>query len=91
METNYVPKVGSILCAAAPSSTVFILGRAIAGIGAAGLLQGALSIISNVVALERRPAFMGIVIGVFGLSTCIGPVVGGSFIDSIGWQWCFWM
>jgi MFS family permease len=40
--------VGSVLCAVAPTSPVFITGRAIAGIGAAGLLQGAFSILSKV-------------------------------------------
>lgn len=83
--------VGSILCAVAPSSAVFIFGRAVAGTGAAGLLQGALAIITHIVELERRPLFMGIVISVFGLSICIGPVMGGAFVDSIGWRWCFWM
>ncbi|KAA8572234.1 hypothetical protein EYC84_002860 [Monilinia fructicola] len=83
--------VGSILCAVAPSSAVFIFGRAVAGTGAAGLLQGALAIITHIVELERRPLFMGIVISVFGLSICIGPVMGGAFVDSIGWRWCFWI
>ncbi|ESZ96944.1 efflux pump antibiotic resistance protein [Sclerotinia borealis F-4128] len=84
-------EAGSVLCAAAPSSTLFILGRAIAGVGAAGLLQGALAIITHIVELERRPLFMGIVISVFGLSICVGPVMGGAFVDSIGWRWCFWI
>ena len=82
---------GSVLCAAAPSSIAFILGRAVAGIGAAGLLQGALAIIALIVELERRPLFMGIVISVFGLSICVGPVLGGAFVDDLSWRWCFWM
>ncbi|QSZ35596.1 hypothetical protein DSL72_008466 [Monilinia vaccinii-corymbosi] len=84
-------EVGSVLCAAAPSSGVFIFGRAVAGTGAAGLLQGALAIITHIVELERRPLFMGIVVSVFGLSICSGPVMGGVFVDSVGWRWCFWI
>ncbi|KUJ10943.1 MFS general substrate transporter [Mollisia scopiformis] len=84
-------EVGSIICAAAPSSAVFIVGRAIAGCGAAGLLQGALAIIANTVPLAKRPIYMGIVISVFGISVCIGPVLGGAFTQHITWRWCFWI
>lgn len=83
--------VGSIVCAAAPSSLLFILGRAIAGLGAAGGFQGALSIITHTVELERRPLFMGIVISVFGIAVSIGPVIGGVLTDRVNWRWCFWM
>ena len=82
---------GSIICAAAANSPTFIGGRAIAGLGAAGLLQGALGIIGVVVQLEKRPMFMGIVLGVFAVSGCIGPVMGGALIEYLSWRWCFWM
>lgn len=83
--------VGSVLCAAAPSSAAFIVGRAIAGIGAAGILQGALSIITYIAPLEKRPFYMSIVISVFGISMCAAPVLGGVLTDRVGWRWCFWM
>lgn len=83
--------VGSTVCAAAPESKAFIVGRVVAGLGAAGILQGALAIIGYIVELERRPLFMGIVISVFGVSICIGPVMGGAIIDRVSWRWCFWM
>lgn len=79
------------MCAAAPNSPTFISGRAIAGLGAAGLLQGALGIIGVVVKLEKVPMFMGIVLGVFALSGCIGPVIGGALTEHLSWRWCFWM
>lgn len=79
------------MCAAAPNSTTFVAGRAIAGLGAAGLLQGALGIIGTVVKLEKRPMFMGIVLGVFAVSGCIGPVMGGALTENLSWRWCFWM
>ncbi|KAL8725329.1 MAG: hypothetical protein Q9166_007435 [cf. Caloplaca sp. 2 TL-2023] len=82
----FIFEVGSTVCAAAPDSKAFIVGRAIAGLGAAGILQGALAIIGYIVELERRPLFMGIVISVFGISICIGPVMGGAITDRVSWR-----
>ena len=79
------------MCAAAPSSAAFIVGRAIAGVGAAGILQGALGIVTYIAPLDKRPFYMSIVISVFGISMCAAPVIGGALTDRVGWRWCFWM
>ena len=81
--------VGSILCAAAPNSSTFILVRAVTGIGAAGLFQEALCIIALSVPLEKRSLFLGIVISSFGLATCFGPILGGALTNDVSWRWCF--
>ena len=52
-------EVGSIICAAAPRITVLILGRAVAGLGAAGIFVSVLSIIAEVTRLEQRPKLLG--------------------------------
>jgi MFS family permease len=83
--------VGSVICAAAPNSAAFIVGRAVAGIGAAGLYQGALSIVGLTVKLEKRPLYLGIVLSVFGIAVCLGPPLGGVLTDNASWRWCFWM
>jgi MFS family permease len=49
-------ELGSLICGVAPSSTVFIVGRAVAGLGAAGIFNGGLTIISTVVPLEKSPS-----------------------------------
>ena len=80
-----------MLCAVAPSSAIFITGRALAGIGAAGLIQGAFGTITKIVPLEKRPAYIGVVVSTFGISACASPVLGGALTDARGWEWCFWM
>lgn len=70
---------------------VFIVGRAIQGCGAAGILQGALVIITKTVPLAQRPFYISIVISAFGLCVKIGPLLGGVFTEHASWRWCFWM
>lgn len=59
-----------------------IVGRAIAGIGAAGLQSGAVMIIVPLVPLRRRPIFTSFLGLAFGVSSVLGPFVGGTFTDS---------
>lgn len=89
--THHLFAVGSVLCAAAVNSHMFILGRAVAGFGAAGALQGALSIISQTVALEQRAVYTSAVLSVFLIAVTIGPVLGGAFTQDVSWRWCFWV
>ncbi|GAW20476.1 hypothetical protein ANO14919_099820 [Xylariales sp. No.14919] len=87
----FIFEVGSILCASAPKSSVLIFGRAILGVGASGLLQGALAIIGYIVPLEKVPLFQGIVTSAVGISIFIGPIIGGALTEYATWRWCFWI
>ncbi|KAK7917810.1 hypothetical protein PG985_011418 [Apiospora marii] len=61
-------EVGSVICAAAPTSAVLIFGRAWLGLGGAGLLQGALAIIGEAVTVDKVPLFQGIVVSSMALA-----------------------
>ncbi|KAG0649221.1 Roquefortine meleagrin synthesis T, partial [Hyphodiscus hymeniophilus] len=83
-------EIGSAICGAAPNSTALIVGRAIAGLGNAGLFQGAVIIIVYIVPLHKRPQYMGVLGMVFGVASAVGPLLGGAFTDGPGWRWCFY-
>ncbi|MCJ1421361.1 hypothetical protein MMC32_007724 [Xylographa parallela] len=85
-------ELGSVVCGAAPSSVAFILGRALGGIGAAGIFAGSIVCIIYAVPLEKRPRFQGFFGAIFGISSIIGPIAGGGFTASnLTWRWCFYI
>jgi MFS family permease len=71
-------ELGSLICGVAPSSNVLIVGRAIQGMGTAGLQNGAFTIISAAVPLVQRPGLIGACQGIAQLGAVIGPLVGGA-------------
>ncbi|CAI7581359.1 unnamed protein product [Penicillium crustosum] len=84
-------ELGSLLCALAINSPMLIVGRAIAGIGAAGCFTGAFCIVAVSSPLVKRPFYIGILQSTFGIATIIGPVLGGAFTEHATWRWCFWI
>lgn len=76
-------EAGSALCGAAPNSIAFIIGRAIAGLGSAGIFSGGIMIILPLVPLRKRPIFTSMFGVAFGLSSVLGPVIGGTFTDHV--------
>ncbi|KAL4751927.1 hypothetical protein BDW72DRAFT_172467 [Aspergillus terricola var. indicus] len=87
----FIFEVGSLVCGVAPTSTALIVGRAVAGLGSAGIFTGALVTIAHVVELEKRPLYFSLIGGVYGLASIIGPLLGGAFTDKVTWRWCFYI
>ncbi|KAH8664706.1 azole resistance protein [Xylariales sp. PMI_506] len=84
-------EVGSALCGAAPSSTTFIVGRAIAGIGSAGIFSGGMMIMIPLIPLRKRPVYTSMFGMAFAIASVVGPVIGGVFTDKVTWRWCFYL
>lgn len=69
-------EIGSAICGAAPNSTAFIFGRAIAGMGSAGITSGAIVLMVSTIPLAKRPMYQGLFGGVFGVASVVGPLLG---------------
>ena len=76
-------EIGSAVCGAAPTSIAFIIGRAVAGVGSAGIFQGGMMVIVGMVPLSRRPMFTAVFGMAFGVCAVLGPIVGGAFTDHV--------
>jgi EmrB/QacA subfamily drug resistance transporter len=82
---------GSIVGGLADNMAWLIAGRAIQGLGGGGLMILSQAIIADVVPARERGKYMGIMGGVFALSSVAGPLLGGWFTEGVGWRWAFWM
>ena len=81
----------SAAAALAPSTDALIAARAIQGLGGAIVAPLTLTLLSEAFPAEKRGLALGIWSGVGGLAVAMGPLAGGAIIESISWQWIFWV
>lgn len=81
---------GSVIGALATNIDLLIAARAVQGLGGGGLMVLSQTIIADVVPARDRGRYMGVIGAVFGLSSVLGPVLGGFFTDGPGWRWGLW-
>ncbi|KAJ7164422.1 ABC transporter [Mycena filopes] len=84
-------ELGSLVCALSQSVDQLIAGRTVSGLGAAGIFIAVIQIIAQATRLEDRPRLFGFFGAIFGLSSVIGPLMGGGLTDHVSWRWCFWI
>ena len=82
---------GSALCGVAQDMTQLILFRGIQGLGAGAMMPIAIAIIGDIFSPAERGKWQGLMMAIFGLSSIVGPVLGGWLTDGWGWRWVFYV
>ena len=83
--------VGSMLAGVSQSMLQLVLFRAVQGLGAGGLIPLALTIIGEIYTLAERTRMQAVFSSVWGVSSIVGPLVGGFITDAISWRWIFYL
>jgi EmrB/QacA subfamily drug resistance transporter len=82
---------GSALCGLSRSMGELIAFRALQGFGGGGLMVIAMAVVGDIFTPRERGRYQGIFGGVFGLSTVLGPLIGGFFVEHLSWRWIFYI
>jgi EmrB/QacA subfamily drug resistance transporter len=83
--------VGSALCGLSQSMFQLIAFRAVQGLGAGGLMVVTMAVVGDIFTPRERGRYQGYFGAVFGVSTVIGPLLGGWFVDNLSWRWIFYI
>ncbi|WP_241842239.1 MDR family MFS transporter [Pseudofrankia sp. BMG5.36] len=81
----------SMLAGLSQSMTEVIAFRALQGLGGGGLVVGAMTIISDLVSPRERGRYQGVFSALFAVSSVLGPLLGGLFVDHLSWHWIFYI
>ena len=87
----FVFLAGSVVCGFATTMTQLIWARAFQGLGAGALVPMAMTIVGDIYTLRERARMQGLFSGVWGVSSIIGPLVGGFITDRLSWPWVFFI
>jgi EmrB/QacA subfamily drug resistance transporter len=83
--------IGSLLCGLSQEMWQFLVFRGVQGLGAGALFPIALAIIGDIFAPSERGKYQGFFGAVFGLSSILGPAIGGLITENFGWHWIFYV
>jgi EmrB/QacA subfamily drug resistance transporter len=83
--------VGSALCGISQNMTELIVFRGIQGLGGGGLFVITIAVVGDIFPPRQRGRYQGYFGGVFGVSTVLGPLLGGFFVDHLSWRWIFYV
>ena len=83
--------VGSALCGVAQNMGELIAFRALQGLGGGGLMVTTMAVVGDIIPPRERGRYQGLFGGVFGVSTVIGPLLGGFFVEHLSWRWIFYV
>ena len=82
---------GSLLCGISQTSMQLIAARAVQGVGSAGLFTSAFAVVADLFPPAERGKWQGLFGAAFGVSSVIGPLLGGFITDQFGWHWAFFI
>lgn len=83
--------IGSLLSGLAQSMPQLVAFRAVQGLGAGGLIPLAFIMIGDMYTAAQRARMQGLLAGVWGVSSVVGPLLGGFLVDQISWRWVFYI
>jgi EmrB/QacA subfamily drug resistance transporter len=81
--------LGSLLCGISQSMEQLIIFRGIQGIGAGALIPMTFTIIGDIYSIKERAKTQGLLSSVWGISSLVGPLLGGYVVDYLSWRWVF--
>lgn len=83
--------IGSVLAGMSRTMLHLVIFRGVQGVGAGGLMVLAQAIIGDIVTPRQRGRYQGYIGSMFALSSIIGPLLGGFFVDHLSWRWAFYV
>src|SRR5207245_3596894 len=81
----------SAVCGAAQTMDQLIAFRAVQGLGAGVIMGTAFIVIADIFSPAERGRYTGMMSGIFGLASIVGPLVGGYLTDNVSWRWVFYV